>query len=154
MQQEKIISTDKTLHISKELNAPIAWVWQVWTSIEHIKNWWGPNGFTNTIRKMDMQPGGEWLFTMHGPDGKNYPNKSIFKEIIPQKKIVFEHFNPGFITTIEFVDKDETTLLSWKMVFETAELFDAVVKTFKADEGLKQNIIKLEQYVIEQLKIN
>ncbi len=152
MQQEKIIPSDRELRISKELNAPIALVWKVWTNAEHIANWWGPTAFTNTMFKMDMQAGGEWVFTMHGPDGKNYPNKSIFKEIIPYEKIVFEHFNPNFITTIEFTSKNEKTLLNWQMVFETAELFDAVVKTFKADEGLKQNIVKLENYLVQQSK--
>jgi len=87
---------------------------------------------------------------MHGPDGKNYPNKSIFSEIIPYKKIVFEHFNPDFITTIEFTSDGGKTILNWHMVFETAELFDAVVKTFKADEGLKQNIVKLENYLVKK----
>jgi hypothetical protein len=33
------------------------------------------------------------------------------------------------------------------MLFETAEQFIRVVKTFKADEGLKQNIEKLEVYL-------
>jgi uncharacterized protein YndB with AHSA1/START domain len=72
-------------------------MWEVWTSPEHIANWWGPDGFTNTIHKMDFHEGGEWKLTMHGPDGTNYPNRSIFKEIIPLKKIVFQHFNPNFI---------------------------------------------------------
>ena len=69
MQQEKIIPSDRELRISKELNAPIALVWKVWTNAEHIANWWGPTAFTNTMFKMDMQAGGEWVFTMHGPDG-------------------------------------------------------------------------------------
>jgi hypothetical protein len=34
--------------------------------------------------------------TLHGADGTNFPNRSIFKEIIPVKKIVYEHFNPHF----------------------------------------------------------
>jgi len=147
MREEKNNASDRELRISNILNAPVELVWKVWTNAEDITNWWGPNGFTNTIHKMDMQPGGEWLLTMHGPDGKNYPNKSIFKEIIPLQKIVFDHFNPNFITTIEFTSEKEKTLLSWHMIFETVELFDAVVKTFKADEGLQQNITKLKIYL-------
>jgi uncharacterized protein YndB with AHSA1/START domain len=147
MQNEKSNTTDREISISRLLNAPVALVWEVWTDPEHIKNWWGPNGFTNTITKMDVMPGGKWNLTMHGPDGTDYKNESTFKEVVVNKKIVFEHVHPNFVATIEFEDRGAQTLISWHMLFETAELFIQVVKTFKADEGLKQNMEKLEVYL-------
>ena len=138
---------DREISITRTLNAPIDLVWEAWTTPEHISQWWGPNGFTNTISKMDMQPGGEWLLVMHGPDGTDYKNKSIFKEIIPHKKIVFDHVAPNFTATIEFEAQGDKTFLKWHMLFESAELFIQVVKTFKADEGLKQNVEKLQAYL-------
>lgn len=140
---------DREITISRTLNAPVELVWEVWTNPEHIANWWGPNGFTNTITKMDLTPGGEWLLVMHGPDGTDYKNKSIFKEIVPHKKIVFQHIAPNFVATIDFEAQGEKTHLNWHMLFETAEEFIRVVKTFKADEGLKQNIEKLSAYLIQ-----
>ena len=140
---------DREIIISRTLNAPVELVWEAWTNPEHIANWWGPNGFTNTITKMDLTPGGEWLLVMHGPDGTDYKNKSIFKEIVPHKKIVFEHIAPNFIATIDFEAQGEKTHLNWHMLFETAEEFIRVVKTFKADEGLKQNIEKLSDYLTQ-----
>ena len=82
MQNGKSNTADREISISRLLNAPIDLVWEVWTDPEHIKNWWGPNGFTNTISTMDVKPEGEWDLTMHGPDGTDYKNKSIFKEIV------------------------------------------------------------------------
>ena len=140
---------DREIIISRTLNAPVELVWEAWTNPEHIANWWGPNGFTNTITKMDLIPGGEWLLVMHGPDGTDYKNKSIFKEIVPHKKIVFQHIAPNFIATIDFEEQGEKTHLNWHMLFETAEEFIRVVKTFKADEGLKQNIEKLSDYLTQ-----
>ena len=152
MQSEKNSTTDRELLITRELNAPIALVWEAWTTPEHIANWWGPNGFTNTISKMDMQPGGEWELVMHGPDGTDYRNKSVFKEIVKHKRIVYEHITgPKFTATIEFEDRGEKTYLRWHMLFETREQFIQTVKTFKADEGLKQNVEKLGKY-LEGLK--
>jgi Activator of Hsp90 ATPase homolog 1-like protein len=85
---------------------------------------------------------------MHGPDGTGYKNKSIFKEIIPFKKISCDHVSaPKFTATIEFTDNGEQTQISWHMIFETAEQFIQVVKTFKADEGLRQNVEKLNAYL-------
>ena len=141
-------TSDRELIITRLLNAPRELVWDVFTKPEHIKNWWGPNGFTNTIDKMDVKPGGEWEFIMHGPDGTDYKNKSIYKEIIRPERIVFEHVSgPKFIATITFTAEGNKTHLKWHMLFESAEQFQQVVKTFKADEGLKQNIVKLEEYL-------
>jgi len=141
-------TSDRELIITRLLNAPRELVWDVFTTPEHIKNWWGPNGFTNTIDKMDVKPGGEWEFVMHGPDGTDYKNKSIYKEIIRPERIVFEHVSgPKFIATITFTAEGNKTYLKWHMLFESAEQFQQVVKTFNADEGLKQNIVKLEEYL-------
>ncbi|KOP39346.1 polyketide cyclase [Flavobacterium sp. WLB] len=131
------------------LKAPTDIVWEMWTNPEHISNWWGPNGFTNTIHKMDFKEEGEWNLTMHGPDGKNYPNRSIFKEIISLRKIVFEHFNPHFITTVLFESNNSETLLDWTLLFDSEEMFDIIVKAHKADQGQKENIEKLEKYLSE-----
>ena len=148
MQSEKNSTADRELLITRELNAPIELVWETWTSPEHIANWWGPEGFTNTITKMDMKPGGEWDLVMHGPDGTNYKNKSVFKEIVKHRRIVYEHVTgPKFLATIEFEDRGEKIFLRWHMLFDTREQFIQTVKTFKADEGLKQNVEKLEKFL-------
>lgn len=151
---KETLTSSREISATRIFNARIELVWKVWTEPEHIKNWWGPNEFTNTIHKMDFQAGGEWNLTMHGPDGTNYPNKSIFKEIIRHKKIVFEHFNPHFFTTVLFESKGEKTLISWSLLFDTTELKETVVKAHKADEGLKQNLEKLGKYLQYHSKLD
>ncbi|MFT3822835.1 MAG: SRPBCC family protein [Chitinophagaceae bacterium] len=140
-------TANRELRVTRTLNAPVEQVWEVWTRPEHIAHWWGPNGFTTTIHSMEVKAGGEWRLTMQGPDGKTYPNKSMFVEIVPLQQIVFQHYNPHYLATITFEPQGEQTLLDWTMVFETPELFETVVKVFKADEGLKQNVDKLENYL-------
>lgn len=138
---------NRTMRIERTFNAPIELVWQVWTEPDHIKNWWGPNGFTNTIKTMNVREGGEWLFTMHGPDGTNYANRSVYKEIVPHKKIVFEHFNPHFITTVLFEAQGDKTHIKWSVMLDSAEMLQTVIKAHNAAEGLKQNVEKLEKYL-------
>lgn len=137
----------RQLQITRLLKEPIELVWKVWTEPGHIANWWGPLGFTNTIDTMDFREGGEWKFTMHGPDGTNYPNRSIYREIIPLRKIVFEHFNHHFITTVLFEERDQETFMEWTAVFDSAEMLEIVVKAHQADEGMRQNVEKLENYL-------
>jgi uncharacterized glyoxalase superfamily protein PhnB/uncharacterized protein YndB with AHSA1/START domain len=152
--KEKSNTADREIRMERVLNAPIDLVWEVWTNPDHIKNWWGPSGFSSTITKMEVKEKGEWDLVMHGPDGTDYKNKSVFTEIIKHKKIVYEHVSvPKFLSTIEFESQGEKTYLSWHMLFETKEEFIQVVKTFKADQGLKQNIDKLTAYVQAQFAI-
>ena len=148
-------STDqRQLLITRTLNAPVELVWEVWTKPEHIAQWWGPNGFTNTITTMDMVPGGQWNLTMHGPDGTDYVNKSTFTEVVEFKRISYEHFNPHFVATIDFEAQGEQTLLTWRMLFDTAEILQAVAKAHNVAEGLKQNVEKLSVYLSAQLNNN
>ena len=143
---------NREIHSTRTFQAPLRSLWEVWTQPGHIAKWWGPNGFTNSIHTMDFVAGGEWNSTMHGPDGTNYPNKSVFKEIIPFKKIVFEHFHPDFRTTVLFTSLGEETRIDWTLQFNTAEMRETVIKAHKADEGQKQNLVRLEKYLVEMKK--
>jgi len=139
---------EREIRVSRWLNAPIDLVWEVWINPDHIKSWWGPLKFTTTISKMDVIPGGEWNLTLHSPDGMDYKNKSIFKEIIKHKLIVFDHISgPKFLATIKFNEENNKTHIDWHMLFESKEELDQIIKVFKADEGLKQNIDKLSEYL-------
>jgi len=136
------------LGISRLLHAPLELVWEVWTKPEHVKNWWGPAGFTNTISKMDFIVGGEWIFVMHGPDGKNFDNKHIFKEILPMSKIVMSHESyPKFTMTITFERKGENTLLNIHSKFESAEELKQVIELFNADRGMIEHVDRLGAYL-------
>ncbi|MBE7177840.1 MAG: SRPBCC domain-containing protein [Mucilaginibacter polytrichastri] len=143
-------SEDRTFRISRLLDAPVARVWAAWTQPEALAQWWGPAGFSSTIHEMDVRANGEWRLTLHGPDGKKYPNRSIFLEIVPEEKIVFGHFNPDYTGTILFEVQGSKTRMTWSNTFKTRELFDTVVKIFKADEGLEQSADKLEQYLADE----
>src|ERR1700744_510889 len=110
----------RSLMMTRLVNAPVKLVWEVFTNPYHIKNWWGPNGFTNTIDTMEVKPGGTWEFVMHGPDGTDYKNKSVFTEIVKEERIVYEHVSsPKHTTTISFTAEGKKTLITWHMLFES-----------------------------------
>lgn len=88
-----------------------------------LTRWWGPKGFTNTFEKFDLRPGGEWRFTMHGPDGTEYPNVKTFIEVVSPERIVFQHHGPThrFQMTLLLGEEAAGTLFNWHMLFESAE---------------------------------
>jgi len=40
---------------------------------------------------LEVRPGGVWKHIMQGPDGKDYPNKSIFIEVVKPERLVYSH---------------------------------------------------------------
>lgn len=72
---------DCEIRSSRIVNASQELVYTAWTNPNHLKNWWGPKGFTNTFNEFDLRPGGKWSFIMHGSDKGNYPNECEFIKI-------------------------------------------------------------------------
>jgi uncharacterized protein YndB with AHSA1/START domain len=143
-------ANDKTreISLSRLLQAPVALVWEVFSSPDHLGQWWGPDGFSNTIKQMDLRAGGEFELVMHGPDGKDYYNLSVFEEIVPLKKIVYRHVSePVHLTTITFTAQGDQTLLTWHMLFGSEEKLSLVIRTYRADAGLIQNVERLRSYL-------
>ncbi len=79
--------------IKKEFNAPRKLVWKAWTTPEHVEKWWGPEGFTISNIEMNIAEGGVWRFIMKGPDGKEYPNKIIFHEVVEFERLYYPSSN-------------------------------------------------------------
>lgn len=90
---------------------------------DQLARWWGPKDFTNTFEQFEFKPGGRWVFVMHGPNGANYPNESVFREIQPDAKIVIGHDSaPRFTLTVTLTARGDKTHLAWVQEFESAEL--------------------------------
>jgi len=119
-------------------------VFQVWTDPEHVGSWWGPQGFTTTIHEMDVRQGGVWRFTMHGPDGVNYPNKIVYLEIKKPQRLVYDHGDDGqrgyFRVTVTFDEEGNQTRLTMRSLFATAAERDEVVTRYRAIEGGNQTL--------------
>jgi uncharacterized protein YndB with AHSA1/START domain len=135
----------REISISRILNAPKELVFEAWTDPKHISEWWGPNGFTTTVHEMDLRPGGKWLHTMHGPDGKDYPNEIIFTEVVKPHSIKYTHTVPKFDATVTFEAVGNKTKLTMSMVFDNVEEYNFVVKEHGAIEGQQQTIARFEE---------
>ncbi|HMG02444.1 MAG TPA: SRPBCC family protein [Edaphobacter sp.] len=139
---------DREITDTRVVNAPRELIWKVWTEPVHVTQWWGPKGFTNTTHSMDVKVGGEWVHTMHGPDGRDYPNRIVYKELVEPERIVYEHISsPWHRTTVTFEDLGGKTKLTFQMLFETAEHKRKIVEEYKAVEGLSQTLGRLEDYL-------
>jgi uncharacterized protein YndB with AHSA1/START domain len=140
---------DREITDTRIVNAPRELLWKVWTEPAHITQWWGPNGFTNTTEKMNVRPGGEWTHVMHGPDGRDYPNRIVYREVVEPERLVFDHISsPNHRTTVTFEDLgDGKTKLTFVMIFDTSEDKRKVAEEYRAVEGLSQTLGRLQDYL-------
>jgi uncharacterized protein YndB with AHSA1/START domain len=112
-----------TFSTSREIPATVEQVFAAFSHPERLSRWWGPAGFTNTFRVCEFKIGGRWSFIMHGPDGRNYPNESVFAEIESPRKIVVQHVSqPKYRLTIVLASSAVGTVVSWSQAFERSEV--------------------------------
>ena len=146
-------TADREILITRSFQAPRELVWEAWTDPSHVVHWWGPTGFTNTIHEMNVKPGGVWRFIMHDPDGTDFPNRIVFKEVVKPTLLMYSHDSDKdndpqqFEVTVNFEAKGNTTQITMRMVFKTKEERDFVVEKYGALEGNRQTMNKLEAYL-------
>ncbi|MFT3734468.1 MAG: SRPBCC family protein [Rhodocyclaceae bacterium] len=145
---------DREIVVTRVFDAPRELVWRAMTDPQHVVNWWGPHGFSTTITKMDVRPGGVWKHTMHGPDGTDYPNSSVFREVVEHERIVYSHgggreggAGAHFVATWLFEDLDGKTRLTLRMVFDSKEALENVCRDYGAREGAGQTLQRLADYL-------
>jgi len=79
----------KPFQIARVFESPRERVWKAWTDPAQLSSWWGPRGFKVQSCKVDLRPGGMFLYGMTAPDGSDMWGKFIYREIAAPKKLVF-----------------------------------------------------------------
>lgn len=145
-------NSDREIFSSRVLNYPLEIVYEAFSNPQHLKNWWGPEGFTNTIHEFDLRPQGKWILTMHGPEKGNYENSSIFRIVEPHKLIAWTRVSqPFFDMEIAFKKLDNLkTEISFLMIFDTIEECEKIRRF--AEPKNEENFDRLEKELFEMQK--
>lgn len=140
--------------LTRVYDAPLQSVWDAWTIPEEVAQWWGPRGFTLTTHSRDLRTGGHWHYTMHGPDGTDYPNRIVYSEIVPGERLAYVHDDDGvrgmtpFQGEATFADDGVGTLVTLRLVLDSAAERERMVQ-YGAVEGGKQTLARLGEYVAD-----
>lgn len=148
-------SDSKDIRITRIYDAPLQAVWDAWTDPAQVAQWWGPRGFTITTHSKDLRTGGHWSYTMHGPDGTDYPNQTAYLDVQPLSRLVYDHGGyedrpPMFRVTVDFSETDGKTRMDMCMTLPTPE---AAVQTraFIKKAGGEATWDRLAEYLAKQL---
>ena len=151
---------ESQITISRVFDAPRELVWDAMANPEHVANWWGPNGFTTTIESMDFRVGGIWKHMMIGPDGTEYPNKSIFTAIVKPKLIAYRHVSAfegdngakcDATWTFEAISANQTKL-TMQLSFANVEVHDMTTIRHVVEAGGEQTLARLAEHLKNYLK--
>ena len=147
-------NSDNELRLVRVFDAPVKLVWEVWTEDKHIVNWWGPRGFTLTTKSKNVRPGGKWIYTMHGPDGTDYPNITTYYEVIEHSKLVYDHGaneeqEALFRVTVTFEESGNQTVMDMTMTMKSAEAARQIQQHIK-DAGGNATWDRLGEYLEER----
>jgi uncharacterized protein YndB with AHSA1/START domain len=82
-------TTGKDFVLTRVFDAPRDLVWKAFTQPERMQQWWGPKGFKVIASKMNLRPGGTYHYGMEAPDGKAMWGKFVYREVVPQERMVF-----------------------------------------------------------------
>ncbi|NMO03518.1 ATPase [Gordonia sp. TBRC 11910] len=145
-------TADRTIVVSRMIDAPRELVFEAFTEVRHLSQWWGPSGFTTTTASFQFRAGGVWNFTMHGPDGTDYPEWITFVEITPPERITLRHGEfcddpNAFDSVLTFDAAGTATSIQMRTVFPTKRLHDEAVEKYHAIEGGRQTLDNLATYV-------
>lgn len=116
-----------TFTSTRNLDATPAAVFAAIGDPARLAKWWGPEGFSNRFEVFEFRPGGDWVFDMIGPDGRVYPNGSVFEEIEAGRRVMIRHVcPPHFKLTIALEPAPGGTRVHWQQVFADAAVAAAI----------------------------
>lgn len=125
---------DREIVMTRVFDAPRELVFEALSKPEHMKEWWGPRGFTMPVCEMDFRPGGAYRFVQNGPDGAEYAFRGEFREIVPPERIswTFEFEGmPGQVSvdTMTLTEEDGKTTITSTSVFDSVEQRDGMLQS-------------------------
>jgi uncharacterized protein YndB with AHSA1/START domain len=142
-ENERVITSRRVFAATPQI------LWEAFRNPEALARWWGPKGFTNEFHAFEFKAGGDWDFTMKGPDGGAYRMRKVFVEIMEPARIVFDHPDSthGFRMRIEMHGNGNETEMSWRMTFGSAE--EAARVRAIVESSNEQNFDRLADYLSE-----
>ena len=141
------------LILTRTFAAPRVLVFKAWSSAEHMRRWFSPEGFTVPEAEVDFRPGGACAICMRSPDGQDFWSRGEYLEIAPPDRMVFttvmvDGGEPKFTahTTVTFEEDAAGTRMTVRQAYVIHDpAFLGAVEG--APEGWRTTLDKLEREV-------
>ena len=145
------------VRVSRVFSAPRETVFKAWSSAEHIKRWFCPDGYSVPEAKVEMRVGGAFEVCMRSPQGVDHWTRGTFTEVAAPERLTIDHHvidpcggGPLFsaLTEVSFIDKGcGSTLMAVVQTYTVRDAAQAEQMIKGAPEGWRQTLDKLEAEV-------
>ena len=146
---EQRLATKPSLNLQRHYPVAPEKVWRAWTDPEAIKRWWGPGpGEPVSLAELDVRVGGRFRIVFGGPDGRMHECAGVYKEVVPNRKLVFTWTWPNStpervsVVTIVF----QAVAKGTELHFTHEQLFDEKVRD-DHKRGWSSSFDKLERFL-------
>jgi uncharacterized protein YndB with AHSA1/START domain len=111
-------TSDRELVLTRLIDAPREKLFKAWTDPALLKQWFAPLPWTTPAAELDVRPGGANLIVMRGPDGKEFPNRGVYLDVVENERLVFTDAyakawvpseKPFMTVVVTFEDEDGKT---------------------------------------------
>ena len=148
---EQASLTEKpSLTLTRSYPVPPERVWRAWTDPEAIKRWWGPGGEDPvSLARLDVRVGGRFRIVFGGADGKAHEVQGVYREVVPNRKLVFTWIWPNSTPERESlitIDFRAAGRRGTELVFTQERFFDATVRDGHL-KGWTETFVKLERFL-------
>ena len=127
-------------------------VWRAWTDPQALKRWWGPGGAEPVaVADLDLRKGGGFRIVFGGAQGTDHEVQGRYREVVPNRKLVFTWTWPRTtperesVVTIELKKVPRGT----ELVFRHEQLFDEAVRDGHR-RGWTESLVKLERLLLAE----
>ena len=145
------------VRVSRVFSAPRETVFEAWSSADHVKRWFCPNGYSVPEAKVEMRVGGAFEVCMRSPEGVDHWTRGTFTEVLAPERLTIDHHvidpcggGPLFsaVTQVKFSVGPGGTLMEVVQTYSFPGSAPAEQMLKGAPEGWRQTLDKLEAEVL------
>ena len=146
------LPTDTQILITREFDAPRNLVYKAYTTPELIKRWWSGDRGEVVSASVDLRVGGKWRYVMTANEGFGVAFHGIYREIVPNERIVSTEIYEGApdaeaVVTHTFTEENGRTTLTMLMQLPSQQVRDTIIES-GMEGGLQEALDHLEQVAI------
>ena len=149
------LPTDTEILITREFDAPKHLVYKAYTTPELVKRWWSGRRGTVTLAEIDLRVGGRWRYVMVAHRGFEVAFNGVFREIVPNERIVTtevyegaptppEMANEVVVNVVSFIDRGERTRMEVLVKCTSKALRDMIIDS-GMEGGMQEAYAQLEE---------
>jgi uncharacterized protein YndB with AHSA1/START domain len=153
---EVTLPSDTEILITRKFDAPAHLVFDVWTTPEHVRNWWGWEKDQMRVCEIDLRVGGGYRFVA-GDRDREVAFRGMYKEIErPSRLVSTEVYEPypesESINTLTLEEEDGVTTMTILVEHETKEARDATIAS-GMESGLQHSLDRADKVLASLLGV-